>query len=217
MTASMTLDWPLVGWPRFDTTVRLWRRPLSLRVDVDHAVRDLEVELDKLHQRLQEMGVMVASEKDEDLLPGFRVYSREADGELYVYVEDIAAKRLAGYTVFSRLVELDRHADRILRAPHTKIRAAYQRRGLATTIYRRALDQGQCLITGARQSVGAHGLWQALSGLYAHFYVDLRDKRVTYLGDNPQAQVRGALHTRWILLGRNREFEAVATQLQMEL
>jgi GNAT superfamily N-acetyltransferase len=67
---------------------------------------------------------------------------READGELYVYIEDVRRDRLVGYTVFNRLVELSREADRHIRAPHSQYDPAYQRRGLASAVYRWALDQG---------------------------------------------------------------------------
>jgi len=33
---------------------------------------------------------------------------------------DVAARRLAGTTVFNRLVELNRRADRHLRSPHSR-------------------------------------------------------------------------------------------------
>ena len=87
---------------------------------------------------------------------------READGEWYVYVEDLQRRRLAGYTVFNRLVELDRRADRHLRAPHSRYDTPYQRRGLASAVYRWALQEGWCLVSGARQSPGAHALWHQL-------------------------------------------------------
>ncbi|SFC43987.1 hypothetical protein SAMN05216344_11765 [Polaromonas sp. OV174] len=109
---------------------------------------------------------------------------------------------LAGYTVFNRLVELERRADRYLRAPHSKYDPAYQRRGLATAVYRWGLDAGLCLMTGARQSPGAHALWHALARRYELGYVDLRSKTLRYLGPQVRPQVLDDLHTRMILLGQ---------------
>jgi len=54
---------------------------------------------------------------------------READWEFYLYVEDLPRKCMAGHTVFKRMVELDRRADRHVRVPHSKYQSQYQRRG----------------------------------------------------------------------------------------
>jgi hypothetical protein len=134
-------------------------------------------------------------------LPGFALWHREADGEHYVYVEDTARQRLAGCTVFNRLVEVDRRADRCLRAPHSKYARMYQRRGLASAVYRWGLDAGMCLITGARQSPGAHALWHALAREYPLAFVRLQDKALRYLGCAVEPLVLEDFHTRMVLLG----------------
>ena len=95
-------------------------------------------------------------------LPGLVWRHREADGEHYVYVEDTARGCLAGYTVFNRLIEVDRRTDPHVRAPHSRYAPDYQRRGIATAVYEWGLEQGFCLLSGARQSAGAHALWLAL-------------------------------------------------------
>lgn len=199
---------PLGAWAPIPTAAQLIAplarllQPLALRIDVDHPAADIERELDTLYARMHRLGTPLhGMDTDDGALPGFRLHTRTADGELYVYVEDVAARRLAGYTVFNRLIEVDRRADRHLRAPHSKYAPAYQRRGLATAVYRHALDGGLCLISGARQSAGAHALWHALAARYASGYVDVRDKRLTYLGEQVDRDVRDSLHTRRILLG----------------
>lgn len=192
------------------------RQPLALRIDVEHGRDDIERELDTLYERMQTSGTPLHGMTiEDDLLPGFRLHTREADGETYVYVEDLAARRFAGYTVFSRLIELDKRADRMLRAPHSKYAAAYQRQGLASAVYRRALDAGMCLMSGARQSTGAHALWQALAKRYASGYVEVRDKRLRYLGAHVDAALLDALHTRRVLLGAGWTVAALATATKM--
>src|SRR5690606_34100269 len=96
-------------------------------------------------------------------LPCLVFHHREADGEHYIYVEDVDRGCLAGYTVFNRLIEVNRRLDRFVRAPHSKYAGGYQRRGIATAVYEWALGQGFCLISGARQSQGAHALWRSLA------------------------------------------------------
>ncbi len=127
-----------------------------MRIDVQHSQHDIDDELDMLHARLHQPGhrlhgLPAVALGDSGLI----VRHREADGEYFLYIEDPSARQLAGYTIFNRLPELPRRADRYLRAPHTRLRGSAQRKGLATTLYRWALDAGLCLISGARQSVGA--------------------------------------------------------------
>ncbi|HWV04295.1 MAG TPA: N-acetyltransferase [Ralstonia sp.] len=193
-----------------------WVLPLGLRIDVEHGSDDIERELDALYERMHTPGTPLHGMTfDDGTLPGFRLHTREADGEIYVYVEDVAAGRLAGYTVFNRLIELDKRADRVLRAPHSKYATAYQRRGLASAVYRRALDDGMCLMSGARQSAGAHALWQSLAARYASGYVEVLDKRLRYLGGRVDGEVLDALHTRRVLLGTGWSVETLAAATQM--
>ncbi|MBY4895941.1 N-acetyltransferase [Cupriavidus sp. AU9028] len=177
-------------------------RTLELRIDVEHGQEELEAELRALHERLHCRGDPLCGIAVRDCgVPGFAVRYREADGEYYCYVEDVASARLAGYTVFNRLIEVDRRADRHLRAPHSKFAPAYQRRGLATALYRWYLDTGRCLISGARQSPGAHALWQSLGTHYPAGYVQVRDKQMRWLGKDVPPAVLNDLHTRMVLLG----------------
>jgi len=133
--------------------------------------------------------------------PDLRLRWREADGEHFVYAEDIRRGRLAGYTVFNRLVELHRQADRHVRSPHSLYHPDYQRRGLATAIYRWALGRGICLMSGARQSPGAHALWLRLSRQCEAGFVDLRHRRLRYLGPAVTDAALAELSTRMFLLG----------------
>lgn len=179
--------------------------PLPLRIDVQLPADTLEQELDALQARLQRPGDPLHGLPGRDFgPPDLLLRQRQADGELYLYVEDIARGRLAGYTVFNRLIELDRRADRHLRAPHSRYRAAYQRRGLAGALYRWVLrESGWCLISGARQSEGARALWQALMREHDWGYVSLREKCLKALGQAlTDAALQQDLHTRCLLLGR---------------
>ncbi|SPA55540.1 N-acetyltransferase [Cupriavidus taiwanensis] len=191
-------------------------RALELRIDVELTPAEIERELDALHGRIGRPGDRLHA---MPALPagaqGLRLRYREADGEYYVYVEDVMQRRLAGYTVFNRLVEVGRRADPWVRAPHTKFAPAYQRRGLARALYRWALDGGLCLLSGARQSAGAHALWQALAPDYAMGYVDLRSKTLTWLGGDVDAATRDGLHTRMLLLGRGWTLEAFMARTGM--
>ncbi|MBZ8138715.1 N-acetyltransferase [Rubrivivax gelatinosus] len=197
-----------VAWPS------PWRmRGLELRIDVDREDARLEDELDVLQRRLARPGDALHGIACEPLaLPGFRLHWREADGELYVYVEDVLRRRLAGCTVFNRLIELDARADRHLRSPHSRYRAAYRRRGLASAVYRRSLDAGMCLLTGVRQSGGAHALWRRLGADYPLHGVHLRDRVLRCLGDDLDAALHDDLYTRLMLLGRGWTLERLAAE-----
>ncbi|CAG9187186.1 N-acetyltransferase [Cupriavidus pinatubonensis] len=78
-------------------------RALELRVDVSPGTAEVEHELGALHDRMRRPG-----DRLHDMphmpsgLPGLRLRYREADGEIFVYVEDVASRQLAGYTVFNR-------------------------------------------------------------------------------------------------------------------
>ena len=193
----MTLTLAMPSWGQ------VLARILELRIDVSLSPGEVERELDTLHDRIRQPG-----DKLHDMpvvptaLPGVRLRYREADGEYYVYVEDTRYGRIAGYTVFNRLIEVSRRTDRVVRAPHTKLGPAYQRCGLATSIYGWALDGGLCPISGARQSAGANALWGTLARRHTRGYVDLRDKSMTYLGESVSETVQADLHTRMILLGQ---------------
>ena len=114
---------------------------MELRIDVDlQPAKPLAEELEGFYERLHSPGDRLWGLPAVALpQPGFAMRYREADGEWYVYVENLQRRRLAGYTVFNRLVELDRRADRHLRAPHSRYDTPYQRRGLASAVYRWAL------------------------------------------------------------------------------
>jgi hypothetical protein len=173
----------------------------------------VEAELERVHARLRRFGGVLTGLRRLDIpVPGFAFRFREADGEQYVYVEDLANGRLAGYTVFNRLIELDRRADRHLRGPHSKYGRMYQRRGLATAVYRWALGSGMCLITGARQSEGAHALWRALAASHALGYVELKDKALCCLGPEIARERLQDFHTRMVLLGAGWDMERFARE-----
>jgi hypothetical protein len=132
---------------------------------------------------------------------------READGEYFIYAVDPARKRLAAYIVMSRLIELDRRADRHLRSPHAKVAADYRRIGIASTVYRWWLASGRSLVSGARQSPAANQLWRSLARLHPVVYVSLAGKRVRALTPPLSVQARDDIDTRVVLLARGSVFE----------
>lgn len=205
----------------FSRLAAVARLPLTteLRIDVQTGPEAIASELQSLHGRLHTPGDSMHGIAHLPLLqdPRFTVHFREADGERYVYIEDVQEQRLAGYTVFNRLIEINKRADRLLRAPHSKFAPEYQRKGLATAVYRWALDGGQCLMTGARQSDGAHALWDRLAQNYEQGYVHLQNKTVTYLGARVDDQrLLDDLNTRRILLGRDWSMAGLASAARME-
>lgn len=186
---------------------------LELRIDVQHGADEIEAELGSLYGRLYTPGdILHGISAYETDLPGFVFRYRQADGEHYVYVEDVAGRRLAGYTVFNRLIEVGKRADRYVRAPHSKYAPEYQRRGLATAVYEWGLERGLCLITGARQSTGANALWHALARHYPLGYVDVRNRSLRYLGEAVSQSVHDDLHTRMILIGKGWSVERLVSQ-----
>lgn len=185
--------------------------PLELRVDVEREPESLSAELDSLYRRLKSPADALHDARAVPSgAPGLVFRCREADGEYYVYVEDVIRRRLAGYTVFNRLVELNRRAERYVRAPHSKYAPAYRRRGIASAVYECALQTGLCLLSGARQSAGAHALWHALARRHELGYVAIREKSLRYLGQRVDEAALDDLHTRMILLGRGWSVERFA-------
>src|SRR5256885_176424 len=143
---------------------------------------------------------------------------READGEWFAYVEDMERRCLAGYTVFNRLVEVDKRTDRRVRSPHSRFAPHYQRRGIASAVYRSVLDKGTCLVSGARQSPGAHGLWNHRARSYDGRYVGIGDsKSLIHLGRNVPDDVMDRLSTRRMLLGAGWTVESFAQAVRMQL
>ena len=175
---------------------------MALRIDVQRPDESVESELDTLYRRLHTPAdPLAACTALPGPRPGLVWHHRKADGEHYVYVEDTARGRLAGYTVFNRLVEVDRRTDPHVRAPHSRYAPDYQRRGIATAVYEWGLEQGFCLLSGARQSAGAHALWLALGRRFQLGYVALRARRMHYLGAQPPPALHDELSTRLLLIG----------------
>lgn len=201
-----TLDWDLPqrwqGLKRRCVAAGIRHAPSELRVDVAQRPEQLQAELDELFERMHSQGDALYGLPTLELRHAdFAFRYRQADGEHYVYVLDLARGRLAGYTVFNRLIELNRRTERYLRAPHSKYAGMYQRRGIASTIYRWWLDAGNCLISGARQSDGAHALWRSLGLRYRLIGVEVHDKTLRYLGDDIATYIKEDLQTRLILVG----------------
>ena len=210
-----------IGWPgaplgpSWRSRVRALARQLTeLRIDVDLSGRDIQREFDALHERIRSNARTQEALRPLPLhLRGLVFRVREADGEYFVYAIDPLTDRIVAYSVFSRLVEVDRRTDRHLRAPHTKVVDGYRRMGIASAIYRWWLDSGRSLMTGARQSAGAHGLWMALARDYelAAVHIDPR-KRLARLPLPPPAGFFDALDTRLVLVGRGRQLADFAQE-----
>jgi GNAT superfamily N-acetyltransferase len=217
MTPALPCALPFLSmWPTLPGRPR-HVRPAELRVDVDPAKARPADTLVSVHERLRAMGPRLRDMPGLALAPDhLRARLREADGELYVYIEDLRSDRLVGYTVFNRLIELDRRADRHIRAPHSQYDAAYQRRGLASAVYRWALGRGICLMSGARQSPGAHALWQRLGCDREAGFADLRGKRLAYLGREVPADTLADLHTRMFLLGEGWTLARFRREVRMD-
>jgi len=194
------------------------QQPKALRIDVELPQEDVRSELSRIYERLHcprsplfDLPVVRIAD-----IPGLVFRYRVADGEHYVYVEDLAEKRLAGYTVFNRLIELDRRADRYLRAPHSRYAPAYQRRGITTAIYSWWFRTNCSLISGARQSPGAHALWHSLARRREMFFVELRNKELTCLGRTVELCVQEDLHTRMIMLADGWDLRRLAKATRMK-
>lgn len=179
-----------------------WLRPAELRIDVELPTAAVDADLRRLQRRLRTPGdALYRCATLPSPLPGLALRHREADGEHYVYVQDTVSGALAGYTVFNRLIELDRRADRVLRGPHSRFAPAYQRRGIARVVYQWALGAGLCLISGPRQSPGAHALWRSLAREHPIGFVSLRDKTLHWLGTEIDGATLEDFHTRMVMLG----------------
>jgi hypothetical protein len=192
-----------------DSVLRAFASGVSqLRIDVVLPEQEMERELDSLHARWSAQWSQLEI-PDGLSFPGralsFRI--READGEHFIYAIDMARNRLAAYIMMSRLIELDRRADRFLRSPHTKVAAAYRRMGIASTVYRWWLDSGRSLMSGARQSPAAYALWRSLARAHSSVYVSVAGKRVRALPSPLSAHARDDLETRLVLLGEGCTFE----------
>jgi len=189
-----------------------------MRIDVALTHRDVDAELARLHERMNSPGdALHGMTTIPTALPGLVFRYREVAGEFYLYVEDTARGALAGCTVFNRAFEVERRAERYLRSPHTRIASAYQRRGIGTAVYEWALQAGLCLVSGPRQSVGAHRLWQALGTRHELVFVRLRDKKLEFLGPDRPPGWKEAYKTRMLLLGAGWELERFARVAQCAL
>jgi hypothetical protein len=173
-----------------------------MRVDVSLDHRDLDAELAALHARIRERGdalrpLPTASAR----MPGLVFRCRETHGEFHVYVEDPARDVLAACTVFQRVVELERHAARCLRSPHSRVASGYRERGVARAIYRWALDAGLCLLSGPRQSPAACRLWLSLARTNELAYVRARAGGLQRLDPVAHPERLADLDSRMLLLG----------------
>lgn len=187
---------------RLGSALKALSSRMELRIDVESPPAQVEEELKRLQarfdQRLRAHCTLLALP-----VPGLHFWHREADGEHYLYVECTRERRLVGHAVLNRLIEIARPLDPHVRSPHTRIDPAFQGRGIASALYRWALDQGFCLVSGARQSPGAHALWRSLGRQYHLAYVQLVDRELRLLGPHAPTTMRGHLHTRLMLFGVN--------------
>src|SRR4051812_3611909 len=173
-----------------------------MRIDVSLDHRPLETELAQLQARLRERaGTLQELPTIRTGGPELAFSYREVDGEFHVYVEDASRKVLAGCTVFNRVFEVDRRTDSYVRSPHSRYAIAYRGKGIASAVYRWALQAGMCLVTGPRQSPGAHRLWMALARSHELAFVELAEHRLRILGNTVGQTALDAYGTRMLLLG----------------
>jgi hypothetical protein len=106
-------------WPGLGLLDKWAQWLAELRIDVDLSGRDIQREFDALHERIRTNHRTRDAMQPLPLhLHGLVLRMREADGEVFVYAIDPLRNRIVAYTVFNRLVEVDRHTDRHLRAAH---------------------------------------------------------------------------------------------------
>lgn len=194
------------------------RAPCATELRIDVMLPLVEGELEAIYERLYQPGSKLHGLQRRPLHdPQFQLHWREADGEWFAYLEDCANRCLAGYTVFNRLVEVDRRTDRHVRSPHSRFAPQYQRRGLASAVYRQVLDAGTCLVSGARQSPGAHGLWNHLARRYDSRYVGITPaKSLRHLGCEVEPALMDQLSTRRMLMGAGWTLQAFAQAVRMQ-
>jgi hypothetical protein len=173
-----------------------------MRIDVALDHRDLDAELDALRARMQRPGdALHGMPAIATPLPGLVLKVRETGGEFHVYAEDLSRNALAGCTVFSRVPEVHRRADPYVRSPHSRYARAYRRQGVASTVYRWALQSGMCLVSGPRQSPGAHRLWHALARSNELAFVQAAHGSLRIVGTEVERPTFDAFETRMLLLG----------------
>ena len=173
-----------------------------MRIDVDLDHRDIDRELADLWVRLKERGdVLRQLPIHAPLAPNLVFRYREVDGEFYVYAEDPFLDALAGCTVFNRMFEVDASVGAFLRSPHSRYASAYRRKGVATAVYAWALQAGMWLVSGPRQSTGAHRLWEALGRFHERTLVQVADRRLRVLEGTVEPVVLDAYETRVLLAG----------------
>lgn len=190
---------------------RLWRSWTELRIDVDLPADDLEDELTQLYERWFTSGASMDDLGDIGVSPHGLVFkARHADGEMFIYVVDPVRRVLAAYIVLSRLVEVNRQADKHVRSPHAKVAQAYRRLGITSMVYRWWLEGGRNLMSGERQSTHAHQMWMSLARDYKLVHVRLQDKQVQAVSPAASMSVLHELGTRMVLLGRGCEVGAFA-------
>jgi GNAT superfamily N-acetyltransferase len=200
---------PAWGWPG-----RLAALLTELRIDVFLPEDRVAADLEAINQRADTL-LDRSDELPELCMPqhGLVVKTRCADGEHFLYVLDTVRRRVVAYVTLSRLIEVNRQADRFLRSPHTKVAPAYRRRGIATAVYRWWLDSGRSLVTGARQSPAARALWVSMARSYRLVYIQIDHKRVLDLGEQPPESVLQQLNCRAVLLGRGASLDSFVTPL----
>ncbi|HEX7892288.1 MAG TPA: N-acetyltransferase [Ramlibacter sp.] len=182
-----------------------------MRIDVSLEHRDLAVELAGLHARMQRPGdVLHRLPEIATPMPDFVFRYRESDGEFHVYVEDRQRQVLAGCTSFHRVFELDRRMGRHLRSPHSRYAADYRRRGMASAVYRWALEAGLCLVSGPRQSPAAYRLWMSLARSHPLTLVSTRDKHLAVMDSRVERTSFEAFDTRMMLLGAGWTLQGLA-------
>lgn len=173
---------------------------LDLRVDVSRPPDHVRGELRELAQRVLPAALEPVKLGGPGLPPTLTVQERHAGGDVYMYVYTRDTQRLVGYVAFQQIPEAGRRARKHVRSPHALFHPAYQRQGLGTALYGAILARGYGLVSGARQSPGAHALWQALGRRHTLAYVQVGGRQWRHLGQVVDGDTFDDLQTRLLLL-----------------
>ena len=74
---------------------------------------------------------------------------------------------------------------------------------------------GTCLMTGARQSAGAHALWRKLTSRHGSGFAAIDGRKLIYLGNQVTPRQLDRLETRMFLLGEGWSLERFQAALKM--
>lgn len=151
-----------------------------MRVDVCIDSAEIEADLQAVQRRMEAGRYPLHSLPGLPIgFPGVAFRVRELGTEQRIFSLEEGSGRLIGYSAFDILPEGGRRYFASVRSPHSRYAPGYQGRGIATAVYSWVLSQGRTLVSGARQSVGAHALWRSLGRRMGLEMVRVRRDEIT--------------------------------------